>query len=72
MDKIIVVMVVVMLMIGITCLFGMMAIMFWRVWVSFCRRAPIETDNTTISENMSQNTRRKVTEEIELDLYKFS
>ena len=66
-----VLMVVVMLVIGISCLFGMMGIMSWCVWVSFCRSAQIKTDNTTNSENMKQNTRRKLTEEIELDLYKF-
>ena len=58
-------------MIGITCLFGMTAIMSWCVWVSFCRRAQKETDDATNLVNMAQNTRRKRTEEIELDLYKF-
>ena len=71
MDNTDVVMVVVSVMIGITCLFGIMAIMSWCVRVSFCRRAQKETDDATNLVNMAQNTRRKRTEEIELDSYKF-
>ena len=71
MDNTDVVMVVVSVMIGITCLFCMMAIMSWCVWVSFCRRAQIETDDITKLEKIALNTRGKLTEEIELDLYQF-
>ena len=68
MDNTVAVMVVVSVMIGVTCLIGLFNLC---VWVSFCRRAQKETDDAINSVNMAQNTRRKRTEEIELDLYKF-